>query len=81
MQPNRPKLFGDCEPSMADASLTSFEARLLVQPSPEEQRRLDENRKRRDAQSQRMSELLLKGWKMLGTFAFLCVMLRRRIGV
>lgn len=35
-------------------------------PPPEEQRRLDENRKRRDAQSQRMSELLLKGWKMLG---------------
>jgi hypothetical protein len=38
-------------------------------PSPEEQRRLDENRKRRDAQSQRMSQLLLTGWKMLGPCA------------
>jgi len=38
----------------------------MLTPSPEEQQRLDENRKRRDLQSQQMSELLLKGWKMLG---------------
>ncbi|KAG8467125.1 hypothetical protein KFE25_000441 [Diacronema lutheri] len=48
-----------------DAS-ANVEERMLLAPSPEEQRRLDENRKRRDVQSQKMSELLLKGWKMLG---------------
>jgi len=39
---------------------------FLPKLSPEEQARLDENRRRRDAQSKEMSDLLLKGWKMLG---------------